>query len=62
MSLKQITFKEALVILARGGKIYHDPEEHKNYPPIYLDDKERIMNAGYMELIDFPHVKWFAEV
>ncbi len=37
-----------------------DPEEYKNHPPIYLDDKQGIMNTGYMELVDFPHFDWYA--
>lgn len=60
MKLKKITFKEALVILSKGGNIYLDPEEYKNHPPIYLDDKQGIMNTGYMELVDFPHFDWYA--
>lgn len=61
MKLKKITFKEALIILSEGGKIYLDPEEYKDHPPIYLDDKKGIMNADYMDVVDLPHFGWYAE-
>lgn len=47
------------MVLSKGEKIYLDPQEYKDHPPIYLDDKKGIMNIGYMELVDFPHFDWY---
>lgn len=62
MELKKIAFRHALVILSKGGRIYLDPDEYKDHEPIYLDEKDRFVNIGYMDLVDFPHFEWYVEV
>lgn len=61
MKLKPITFREALVVLSKGGKIYPDPTEYNNHDPVYLNDKDNFQNIGYMEIVDLPDFKWYVE-